>query len=358
MPEIYFPSITEQVTTHLRDEIRKGRWTETLPGRTHLRKILNVSGVTVDHAIAQLEREGLIVPQGQGRRRLIALDPKDQIASTSLRIRILCYEVSDRNTGNVVNLRHRLTDAGHHVNFSTIDLRSLNMDVQRVALYVKKTPADAWIIHGGSHAVLEWFLEQSIPAFAMGGKITALPIAGGTPIKSTAVETALSKLFMLGHRRIAFLVHEEGRKPAPGQSEQLFLKRLEAQGITTSSYNLPDWNDDLEGFQQCLKSLFLLTPPTAIIIETPDLFFAALQYLAERGITAPRDVSLICAYHDEVFNWCKPSISCIKWSFDPIINHVVQWSLQVARGENPKRQLLSKAEFVEGGTIGPVPDEQ
>ena len=34
---------------------------------------------------------------------------------------------------------------------------------------------------------------------------------------------------------------------------------------------------------------------------------------------------------------------------------IVRWADNVARGKDDRRQTLTKAEFVEGGTIGPVP---
>jgi len=33
----------------------------------------------------------------------------------------------------------------------------------------------------------------------------------------------------------------------------------------------------------------------------------------------------------------------------------VTWAANVSRGKEDRRQTMTKAEFVEGGTIGPVP---
>ena len=40
---------------------------------------------------------------------------------------------------------------------------------------------DAWVIIAGSREVLEWFVEQQIPAFALFGRRDGLPIAGVGP---------------------------------------------------------------------------------------------------------------------------------------------------------------------------------
>ena len=69
----------------------------------------------------------------------------------------------------------------------------------------------------------------------------------------------------------------------------------------------------------------------------------------------PEDVSLVCTDYDPDFAWCRPSVAHIHWDYSPVVRRVVRWANSVARGKNYRRQTLSKAEFIEGGTIGPVP---
>ncbi len=64
MANIHFPTISQQVTTHLRNEIMRGTWVETMPGRTSLIEALGVSGRTIEIALRQLEKEGLLSRQG------------------------------------------------------------------------------------------------------------------------------------------------------------------------------------------------------------------------------------------------------------------------------------------------------
>ena len=137
--------------------------------------------------------------------------------------------------------------------------------------------------------------------------------------------------------------------------ERVFLEELQTLGIPCGSYNLPDWENSLEGFQRCLDSLFHHTPPTALIIQQAMLFIAAQQYLARRGILAPEHVSLICTDPDPAFAWCKPSIAHTYWDSHALIKQVCRWVDNVARGRSDLRQVATPAQFIEGGTIGPVP---
>ncbi|HSP42376.1 MAG TPA: substrate-binding domain-containing protein [Luteolibacter sp.] len=345
--------MTEQAAAHLREELRKGRWTGLMPGRRTLARELGVSHNTVQEALNLLEAENILLPQGIGRRRRIA-DSKPR-AAPALRVGILLYELADRKLDYTVDLRHELEAAGHIAMFAPKGLVDLGMNVQRVANLVGQTAADAWVVCSASREVLEWFAGRELPAFALFGRRRGVWIAGTGPDKLAAQNESLQRLVGLGHRRIVMLAREERRKPVPGQAEQAFLDQLAALGIPTGPYNLPDWEDHPEGLRNCLSELFRHTPPTALIVQVAPVFIAVQQYLANRGIVAPRDVSLICGDHDDAFAWCHPSISHIRWDSGTIPRRITRWVDRVAHGKDDRRQTFTKAEYVHGGTVGPVP---
>jgi DNA-binding LacI/PurR family transcriptional regulator len=129
---------------------------------------------------------------------------------------------------------------------------------------------------------------------------------------------------------------------------------LAAHGITTGDFNLPDWEESKEGFLTLLDALFSTTPPTALILEEAYLYNAAFHYLAKRGLRVPEDVSLICTDYNPDFTWCEPSVAQIHWDYRPVVRRVVRWAANVSQGKDDRRQTLTKAEFISGGTIGPA----
>ena len=136
----------------------------------------------------------------------------------------------------------------------------------------------------------------------------------------------INRLVELGHRRIVMLARRVRRVPNPGGFEKLFLDELAANGIQHGVYNLPDWSESADGLQRVLENLFQHTPPTALIIEESSTFIAAQQHLAQLGILAPRDVSLICDDPDPAFAWCRPSIAHIHWDGSSIARRAVRWA--------------------------------
>lgn len=348
-----FLSVSEQVAVHLRDEVLAARWSGTMPGRNRLALELGVNRKTVEAALRQLEHEGLLVGQGAGSKRRIVL-PKGSTAVRPLQVAILDYDPLPQTHGYMTELRNLLEKAGHTAFLTPKSLTELGMKVSRVRRLVETVEADAWVVCAGSRELLEWFSARPEPVFALFGRRAGLSITATGPDKPSAYAAATRRLIELGHRRIALLCHEERRLPQPGATERAFLAELKAHRIPTGEFNLPNWEDTKEGFQTLLDGLFQVTPPTALLADETQIFTATQQFLAKRGLQVPKDVSLICTDPSPDFNWCEPSIAHIRWDARPVIRRIVRWAANVSRGKQDLRQTRTKAEFVEGGTIGPV----
>lgn len=354
MKNLRIRSASGQLAEHLKEEIRAGIWTERMPGETWLVTNLRVGRDTVRAALAQLEEEGVLVSQGQGKQRRIVMGGGKDTAR-NIRVRILLYEKQARGDIDNSSLLTQLLEAGFDAAFSAKSLKDLGMDVERVSRYVKQNSADAWVVSAASREVLEWFAGQPVPALAMYGRHYGLPIAAAYPVMISGQTEAVRRLVDLGHKRIVMVTREERRKPYLSRPEQAFIDELEAVGITTGDYNLPDWEESREGLGRLLNELFRISPPTALIFQEAQLFIAARSHLADRGITAPRDVSLVVAESDPSFGWSDPMPSHIHWDYRPVVRRVVRWVKNVAQGKDDRLKSGTESKFVEGGTIGPVP---
>lgn len=63
--------------------------------------------------------------------------------------------------------------------------------------------------------------------------------------------------------------------------------------------------------------------------------------------------------HSRITTWGKQRpkgrVAHIRWDSRPVVRRIVRWVDDVGRGKEEKRQTLTKAEFVEGGTVGSAP---
>ena len=353
MEPITLLSSSEQVAKHLREMLLRGELSGEIPGVRPLALELGVNHKTVKAALTQLEHEGLLAAQGPGLRRRIVLP--DDHAPPGLRIAVMGFDSHSQGVDYVIDLRHRLEAAGHIPFFARKCLLDLGRDTARIAHFVRGTEADAWIVCSASHDILKWFANQEQPAFALFGARDGLPIASTGPDKGPVLAAVTRRLVTLGHRRISFIVRSEHRQPEPSPSIRAYLDELEAAGVVTGPFNLPDWEERREGFEGVLESLFDgPTPPTALLLSEAFEFNAAYHHLSQRGLRVPQDVSMICTDADQTFDWCEPPVSHIRWDYRPVVRRIVRWADNVAHGKDDRRQTLTKAEFVEGGTIGPV----
>jgi DNA-binding LacI/PurR family transcriptional regulator len=346
-------SPSQQVAAHLRAELQRGVWRDELPGAPQLAGGLGVDRKTVDAALRLLEEEGWLDHRGKGRRRRII--KTSNLTTPSLRLAILLGEASDAKVDYIVELKHRLEEAGHSPFFAKQSMLELGMRVSRIAKVVERIDAGAWIILAGSREVLEWFADRPVPTFALFGRRDGLRMAGVGPDTPSAYASATKTLIELGHRRIVVLARPRRRLPEPGQSEQAFLDQLAAHGLPVSDYNLPAWEETIPDFYKCLESLFRVTPPTALIIDEVSPFIAAQQFLARRRLRVPEDVSLVCTDTHSALEWCLPKIAHIHCEVHPVVRRVVRWAANVSSGRSDLRQTLTLARFIRGGTIGPAP---
>jgi DNA-binding LacI/PurR family transcriptional regulator len=335
------------------DGMRSGRWRDTLPGRDQLAVELGVSHTTMEAAMRRLTKEGLLVSQGTDKRWRIVLS---RVQCGAAGLPSACFPTNHRvrDFPQAMDLLAQLRKAGFAVESAPKSLLDLDMDVKRVARLVQQNPTDAWIVASASREVLEWFCQQPTPSYAYFGNKADLPIAGCSVRRKMTV--LIRRLFELGHRRIVLLIREEHLVPKLSFFATLFMEALQEMGLSPNSYNLPVWGYQPEGLRRCLDSLYKVTPPTVLITSETSIMLAVRDYQAQRGIIAPRDVSLISLDQSAFFAWSDPMIAHFTWDARSINRRVVRWAKHVALGKEDRRQIFTTAKFVEGDTIGPAPN--
>lgn len=346
-------TVTDQFVRYLKRAISSGELSGYMPGIRNLASKHGVSSNTVAAAVEQLERDGFLKCQGHGRRSLIVLP--EGAPRPAFRVTLLPYESCDIGPDGVAEIRQLLDEKGYDVKIASKSLVELGMKLDRLARMVSRNEADAWVLFGAPREVLEWFVESGIPAFAFLGRFRRLPMAAAGIDKIPAFRAAIRRLIELGHQRIVLIQPKYNREPEVALLIRQSFEEMEAHGIKTGPYNLPAWEPSPEGLRKCLDSLLAVSPPTAIIFDQPNELICGQLYLAQQGVEVPRDISLICDDDDDVFRWTEPSVSCIRWQVRTSIRRTVRWVDNLAHGKEGIRQNFTKAEFIEKGSIGPVP---
>ena len=255
--------------------------------------------MAVGHAVEQLEKEGLVIYQGDRRRRLIA--ETAATAQARLKVGLLHHDSTSRTRHDMLTIRQELMNAGHDVAECPKTMQELNMRISRVSKAVKTMEMDAWIVGSGSTEILQWLANEDSPAIALHGKHMDIDMPGIAIRKLPIIEKLVERLVADGHRRITLLTPGYRKDSQLALFEQSFVNYLEARGVPTGPFNLPEWDNTPQGLKLALDSLFKVTPPTAILVSDAVMTHTVQLELASRGIFAPKDISLFCNDFEESF---------------------------------------------------------
>ena len=354
-------SVIEQTANHLRQGICEIRWGGRFPGVPAISLECEVSANVARAAVRLLEAEGWLEPAGHGRRRRIASAKEGALTARVLRVGILLREPKPSLDPGfhqaILQIVHLLEESGHAVFFTPKTQTDLSHSLPRLKRMVADFPADAWIVVDGSSALLGWFVERKANILAIGGQIGTLPVSSVSPSLVTAGTSAMQRLVELGHRRIVLICSRNERAGAhlAQHTVQSLLAVLAACGVKISAYNLPEWDETPAGLQSLLRSLFRVTPPTALMIMRPTWATGALSFLSSRGLRVPQHVSVV-GYGLEALNpWHVPELAHLRADDLPVVRRTVRWVRQVARGVFNPRTYEYPGTFVDGPSLGPAP---
>jgi LacI family transcriptional regulator len=118
-------------------------------------------------------------------------------------------------------------------------------------------------------------------------------------------------LIELGHRRIGLIV---GRQDTTSGRERLsgYLRALREAAIPVDKTLIHAGHYEPEtGALSCRALLDLALPPSAIFVANHEATLGVLRVTAERGLSIPGDLSLLCYEDMPWFAWHRPAISVV-----------------------------------------------
>jgi DNA-binding LacI/PurR family transcriptional regulator len=348
-------SVIEQIADHLRHGFRNGHWCGQLPGVRSLVRELGVSKDTVEAALHLLEAEGSLHSGGPGRRKQIVVSRALKGDTKALRVGVVLSDplrqINLHSQQLMLEVIRRIENAGHTCFTAERTMSELGYKVPRIARMIESAKADAWVAYSAPRDVLKWFVSRSIPVVAVGGGFSGLPVASSASQIDAAIRDSVRALHALGHRRIVAISPDSWRLPFPSLTGTAFLTALEECGHSPTSYHMPAWEQTPEGLERLLESLFLITPPTALIFVNPAPYVAALEFFGRKGIRVPRDVSIVSMTTGQMFSMLSRRPAHFKWPIDEHVRRVNRWVRCVAKGGTDVQQVTFPATFEPGETI-------
>jgi|GEM_PF-490793 len=335
-----------------RSELRPG---DLLPTRADLAEKYNVARATVDKALGELSRRGLI-DSGSGRRTLV-LSPQGRSRTvTSVGVLWNWPEDQQRQGGDYLDLlfrgiREACAEYLLEVHFRAAPLHTWpelvnNKGAQGIVI-IRPDYADATVIDG-IHAA-------NVPVVLVPGVLDETPAPSISADNASGTEDAVRHLCELGHQDVGFV----------GLTATVpdHFERLKAFLEATGSRNMivrPEWiclaHERNPGrFRECLSSW--LRPghfPTAVVSCDFMMTLAVLGRLRDFGLEVPKDVSVITFDDPAAAAQMHPSLTAVAQPTPRLGYRAIQRLCElVTGGEVPHVDRLPMELVVRESTAAP-----
>lgn len=174
---------------------------------------------------------------------------------------------------------------------------------------------------------------------------------------ASAIAEATRHLLGLGHKRIGFLTGPLVTYPARSRLAGFrrafadFCLDVPERYISTESF------DGTLTFGEVTRLLELEDPPTALLLGGIEMLPGAIKAIRARGLTIPRDVSLVGIGESDLSVLTTPPITTIRWNSLEIGYQMARLMLERLRGDviaRPRR-LMCEAELVLRESTAPPP---
>jgi LacI family transcriptional regulator len=190
--------------------------------------------------------------------------------------------------------------------------------------------------------------------------VVLLDRAAPEPLDSVRVDhaggtrTAIAHLLALGHRRIAVISGANTVSPVRERLrgvEQAFAAiglKPDPALIRLGSFST--------GFASQAAAALLdgPSPPTAFFVAGTALLPGLLRALQERGLSVPRDVSVVAGAESELAEFHSPPISVVRWDHGALGGAAARFLLaRIEQPELPAQRATGMTEYVPRGSCAP-----
>ena len=312
------PSLVNQITRHLRDELQSGAWSARLPGEHTLCASLNVSRVTVRAALKKLEAEGLL-SCSRGSSREILSPPRHRPVLRNEQLVLLAptalTSLMPSTMVWVDFLRSRLSETGCSFQVSASPAAYASTGTRALEALARRFRPACWLVFRATETMQQWFNARGLPTVVVGSLHDGVRLPSVDVAYRTVCRHARGLFLAKGYHDLVLL------NPAPGAAAEFESERgfLEAPGQSRA----PDIKTEAlyhDGTVAgvCRQMDLLLQrqrPPTGLLVSRPEHTVSAVNYLTAKGVRFPADIGLISRDDDPFLQNVFPSIA--RYSTSP-----------------------------------------
>jgi len=299
-------SLPAQAADIIVEMIASGDLVDTLPGERVLAARLQIGRDTLRAALEILESTGYLSPRKHGTKRRITQQPASTPSRVTQRIAFLSpkklHELPPWMLVEVDTLRELLHSRGYNFEFLTPGIFHLKNPSRQLEALAENSHIDVWILYQCPGLIQEWFQKNDLPTIIRGYPNPGVDIPHiDTDWQATAFHAG-TVLARNGHRHVGLLMPDA--QLAGLRASEVGLK----QAIESESYGgkVHLLIDKIQTGSVCntLELAFSQEhPPTAIVGTRTRHILSVMSWLAERGMSIPKNLSYISLSYEQWFEY-------------------------------------------------------
>jgi DNA-binding LacI/PurR family transcriptional regulator len=335
-----------------REDLRKG---DLLPTRADLAKQYDAARATVDKALAELSRRGLI-ESGSGKRTLVL--GRERVATEAHTIGVLWNwpENQERHGGDYLDLLFRGIREACAEHMLEVHFRSAPLHTWPELIQGKGAQGLVVVRPDYSDATtLDGIQAAGVPTILVPGVLDEVAAPSISADNAAGAEMAVEHLYQLGHRDIGF-VSLTATVPDHFERLKAFLEATGRRGMAVR----PEWiglahernpvlfRDHLSDWLQKDHH------PTAIVSCDFMMTLAVLGRLRELGLEIPRDVSVVTFDDPAVASQLHPPLTAVAQPIPRLGYRAIERLRELIAGQDvPKVDRIETQLVVRESTAPP-----
>jgi DNA-binding LacI/PurR family transcriptional regulator len=341
-------------------ELKRGTWTERLPGVRALSAWLHISPPTLAQALRVLVDRGLLEDCGPRRRYKILADgvtsPALPAGPQRRHLLILTHHALHRTATSTRGILERIvanaSTAGWTVGFEVMDFFNARRPRRAWDETVAALRPDAMIGVFGRPVLAQWAAARGHRMMFLGGVSTEERVPVFSVRADELLRPALQRLIAAGHRKICLPLSERAG-PLNERLIATMTDEFAAAGLPfaarihapVTAYSSPEITRSL--VEQGLDRAGI----TAWVFIDWREYVAAQGVFQRRGLKVPEQASVVVLIGEPVAEWHFPALSRFEMPADALARQTVHWLEQPLM---PHESRSFPATWIEGATIVPL----
>lgn len=303
-----FQSISAQVASALRDEVRSGNWNQRLPGERLLAERLNVSRKTVRKALSILRAEGVIQTERNRASAVLKQRGKKSTGPIKSVALLLPEPLEDARPFTVLwvnRLMALLHEAGMQLEivsgwkyFGAHAGRSLTR-------LVNSHPSRCWLLARSHRALQEWFARSGVPCIVAGTTHAGIDLPSVDIDHHALCRHAALAFVRQGHRRVVLFLEKAGHG-GDFDSEKGFREGVAEHGDQVSAVICRPAKGPASVVSELKRLSKMPEPPTGYLLSNSFSYLTVFSHFAQQGRRVPQDVSLISRDEEPFLSHLQP----------------------------------------------------